>query len=290
LPIGRAPRKSLVAGNDEKPKQSKQTAAVIQVAPPSIQTRRSARQSAQLNKTVVEKVVSEKEEEEEEDEEEKSETEEEDENGEVEEEQNEEAVDSEDDEEVDGEEEEGNEGEDVNDDGDDEDDELDEEDVMKKIEDRLKEETNSKIEIDVVSNDVNNNKPELKNEGETTTTASVEVVKHEAVEVEVKLEREEIEEYKNELKNWSCLCLTLEDWVALNEKYKQSKKKIDQDISKIIETNYLPEMPALFQKAVINSSLFIIYIRLHLLKASFHVPRSLDRYPRGKVKLFLFTP
>lgn len=256
MPIGRASRKSLVSGNDEKPKQSKQTAAVIEVAPPSIQTRRSARQSAQLNKTVVEKVVSEKEEEEEEDEE-KSETEEE-ENEEVEEEQNEDAVDSEDDEEVDGEEE-GDEGEDINDDGDDEDDGLDEEDVMKKIEDRLKEEANSKIEIDVVSNDVNNNKPELKNEGETTTTASVEVVKNETVEVEVKLEREEIEEYKNELKNWSCLCLTLEDWVALNEKYKQSKKKIDQDISKIIETNYLPEMPALFQKAVINLSLFIIY-------------------------------
>ncbi len=60
---------------------------------------------------------------------------------------------------------------------------------------------------------------------------------------------EELEIYKNELKYWSCVCLTLEDWNAINEKYKLSKKKIDQEISSLIEQNYLPEMPGLFQKA-----------------------------------------
>lgn len=60
---------------------------------------------------------------------------------------------------------------------------------------------------------------------------------------------EELEIYKNELKYWSCVCLTLEDWNAINEKYKSSKKKIDQEISSLIEQNYLPEMPGLFQKA-----------------------------------------
>ncbi len=60
---------------------------------------------------------------------------------------------------------------------------------------------------------------------------------------------EELEIYKNELKYWSCVCLNLEDWYSINEKYKASKKKIDQEISSLIEQNYLPEMPGLFQKA-----------------------------------------
>ena len=60
---------------------------------------------------------------------------------------------------------------------------------------------------------------------------------------------EEKEEYKQELKNWSCICLTLEDWTKVADAYKKSKKKADQEIAKLLEENYLPEMPALFQKA-----------------------------------------
>lgn len=31
-------------------------------------------------------------------------------------------------------------------------------------------------------------------------------------------------DYKKELEYWSCVCLTLDDWIQLNEKYKVSKK------------------------------------------------------------------
>lgn len=57
------------------------------------------------------------------------------------------------------------------------------------------------------------------------------------------------ETLKKELKHWSCLCVTLDDWFELNERLKGSKKKQDQDIGELIESQYLPEMPALFQKA-----------------------------------------
>jgi hypothetical protein len=60
---------------------------------------------------------------------------------------------------------------------------------------------------------------------------------------------EELAIYKEELESWSCLCLTLDDWVNINDKFKKSKKKFDQDLSKLIEQSYLPEMPCLFQKA-----------------------------------------
>jgi hypothetical protein len=60
---------------------------------------------------------------------------------------------------------------------------------------------------------------------------------------------EEPELYKDELKYWSCVCMSLQDWIDLNERYKTSKKKLDHEISSLIEVNYLPEMPALFQKA-----------------------------------------
>ena len=61
--------------------------------------------------------------------------------------------------------------------------------------------------------------------------------------------RYEKEEYLDELKSWSCICVSLEDWSSVVERYKASKKKADQEIAKKLETNYLPEMPALFQKA-----------------------------------------
>lgn len=60
---------------------------------------------------------------------------------------------------------------------------------------------------------------------------------------------EELDIYKKELGLWSCVCLSLEDWSAINDKYKKSKKKADQEIAKLISESYLPEMPALFQKA-----------------------------------------
>ena len=60
---------------------------------------------------------------------------------------------------------------------------------------------------------------------------------------------EELDVYKDELHTWSCICLTLEDWISVSEKYKKSKKKADQEIAKLIEESYLTEMPALFQKA-----------------------------------------
>jgi hypothetical protein len=59
----------------------------------------------------------------------------------------------------------------------------------------------------------------------------------------------EKEEYLKELECWSCICLLLEDWNSILEKYKQSKKKEDLEISKTIEDNYITEMPSLFQKA-----------------------------------------
>ena len=60
---------------------------------------------------------------------------------------------------------------------------------------------------------------------------------------------EELDIYKEELETWSCICLTMDDWISTHEKYKKSKKKADQEIAKLMEQNYLPEMPALFQKA-----------------------------------------
>lgn len=113
-----------------------------------------------------------------------------------------------------------------------------------------------KIEVDDVNdaqphdNDVNNN---IKQE-EAATEATP----------PVKVEREELDEYKEELKNWRCVCITLEDWSAVNERYKQSKKKVDVEIAKIIETNYLPEMPALFQKAVSYKPAIFIFFKLLL--------------------------
>ena len=60
---------------------------------------------------------------------------------------------------------------------------------------------------------------------------------------------EELDVYKEELESWSCICMSMEDWVSIGEKYTKSKKKADQEIAKLIEQSYLPEMPALFQKA-----------------------------------------
>lgn len=60
--------------------------------------------------------------------------------------------------------------------------------------------------------------------------------------------------YRQELEHWSCVCLTLEDWNNICEKYKSSKKKCDVEIVKLLEANYLPEMPQLFQKAVCLAS------------------------------------
>ena len=52
-----------------------------------------------------------------------------------------------------------------------------------------------------------------------------------------------------DLKNWSCVCLNLEDWQSIYDKYSKSKKKLDIEIAKLLAESYLPEMPALFQKA-----------------------------------------
>ena len=60
---------------------------------------------------------------------------------------------------------------------------------------------------------------------------------------------EEKAEYKQELKYWSCVCLNLEDWQTVHDKYSSSKKKNDQELAKLISSSYLPEMPSLFQKA-----------------------------------------
>ncbi len=60
---------------------------------------------------------------------------------------------------------------------------------------------------------------------------------------------EEKEEYLKELKNWSCVCLNLEDWQSIYDKYAKSKKKLDIEIAKLLAESYLPEMPGLFQKA-----------------------------------------
>lgn len=70
---------------------------------------------------------------------------------------------------------------------------------------------------------------------------------------EVDVEQLDTDNYEDtlrkELMHWSCLCVTLDDWFEVNERLKNSKKKQDQEIGELIESQYLPEMPALFQKA-----------------------------------------
>lgn len=58
----------------------------------------------------------------------------------------------------------------------------------------------------------------------------------------------EKDEYKSELKFWGCVCLTLEEWTTFHNKLQASKKQVDIDLAAVIETNYLGEMPGLFQK------------------------------------------
>ncbi|CAF0825160.1 unnamed protein product [Brachionus calyciflorus] len=72
---------------------------------------------------------------------------------------------------------------------------------------------------------------------------------YEDEELDIEKDIDYEEELKKELKYWSCICLTLDDWISVNENFKNSKKKIDQDISELIEGQYLTEMPNLFQKA-----------------------------------------
>lgn len=55
---------------------------------------------------------------------------------------------------------------------------------------------------------------------------------------------------KEEKVDWNCVCITLEDWNDFTSKYKKSRKKQDQELYRILEENYLNEMPALFPKAV----------------------------------------
>ncbi len=69
---------------------------------------------------------------------------------------------------------------------------------------------------------------------------------------------QEKEVYLKELKYWSCICLNLDDWQSVHDKYSISKKKSDQDIAKLLAESYLPEMPTLFQKAVIKYFFIII--------------------------------
>ena len=64
----------------------------------------------------------------------------------------------------------------------------------------------------------------------------------------------ENEQYLEELKCWRCICMSLEDWNQVAEKYRSSKKKADQEIATLIDEQYLPEMPSLFAKAVINNT------------------------------------
>jgi hypothetical protein len=61
----------------------------------------------------------------------------------------------------------------------------------------------------------------------------------------------ENQQYLDEMKCWRCICLNLEDWTAVFDKYKASKKKPDQELAELLDEQYLPEMPALFAKAVI---------------------------------------
>lgn len=48
---------------------------------------------------------------------------------------------------------------------------------------------------------------------------------------------------------WSCVCITLDDWNELANKYKKSRKKIDQEIYTNLKNNYLNVLPELYQKA-----------------------------------------
>lgn len=72
---------------------------------------------------------------------------------------------------------------------------------------------------------------------------------YEEEDIDIERDVDYDEELKKDLKYWTCVCATLDDWVSLNDKYKQSKKKIDQEISELLESQYLTEMPSLFQKA-----------------------------------------
>ena len=63
---------------------------------------------------------------------------------------------------------------------------------------------------------------------------------------------------KDEKIDWHCVCVTLDDWYEFTSKYKKSRKKQDQELYRVLEENYLKEMPDLFNKAVRASIIFFL--------------------------------
>ena len=71
--------------------------------------------------------------------------------------------------------------------------------------------------------------------------------------VKIKNEEDEVfdlRKLKDDNIDWHCVCVTLDDWHDFTSKFKKSRKKQDQELYKILEENYLNEMPDLFHKAV----------------------------------------
>lgn len=90
-----------------------------------------------------------------------------------------------------------------------------------------------------------------KEEEEEEEYEEEEVVEESEEEIDIEeLDTQNYEEtLKKELRHWSCVCVTLEDWYELNDRLKNSAKREDQEIGELLSSQYLPEMPGLFQKA-----------------------------------------
>ena len=107
--------------------------------------------------------------------------------------------------------------------------------------------------VDQVAAQVVEEEKVIKSETEEAEEATLEVNKPELADAETMATREEEliaekDEYKTELKFWSCICLTLEDWTLVHTKFQTSKKQADNELATLIDKNYLNEMPALFLK------------------------------------------
>ena len=111
----------------------------------------------------------------------------------------------------------------------------------------IEEETKQSISLLIISNELkdnsNNNNNNNNNKDENSITK--------------KYENESV--YINELNYWRCVCSSLEDWHILVKKYKSTKKKINLELAKLIENDYLPSLPILFQKAVRILILFFVF-------------------------------
>jgi hypothetical protein len=118
------------------------------------------------------------------------------------------------------------------------DEEVDTEEVKTEVKEGTKAETDENIEAKTEPKvEVVDQEPKTEADATVTPSTGPKVVP-------------ENQQYLDEIKCWRCICTTLEDWSAVCEKYKASKKKPDQELAELIEEQYLPEMPALFAKAV----------------------------------------